>query len=50
MIQKTKEFRKNIYFCFTDYAKAFDWVDHNKLSKILKENLNLRIINLRIHS
>ena len=37
MIQKTKEFRKNIYFCFTDYAKAFDWVDHNKLWKILKE-------------
>ena len=31
MIQKTKEFRKNIYFCFTDYAKAFDWVDDNKL-------------------
>ena len=28
---KTKEFQKNIYFCFTDYAKAFDWVDHNKL-------------------
>ena len=36
MIQKTKEFRKNIYFCFTDYAKVFDCVDHNKLWKILK--------------
>ena len=31
------EFQKNIYFCFTDYAKAFDCVDHNKLWKILKE-------------
>ena len=29
--EKTKEFQKNIYFCFTDYAKAFDCVDHNKL-------------------
>ena len=32
----TREFQKNIYFCFTDYAKAFDYVDHNKLWKILK--------------
>ena len=32
-----REFQKNIYFCFTDYAKAFDCVDHNKLWKILKE-------------
>ena len=32
-----KEFQKNIYFCFTDYAKAFDCVDHNKPWKILKE-------------
>ena len=32
-----KEFQKNIYFCFTDYAKAFDCVDHNKMWKILKE-------------
>ena len=31
------EFQKNIYFCFVDYAKAFDCVDHNKLWKILKE-------------
>ena len=34
---KKQEFLKNIYFCFIDYAKAFDWVDHNKLQKILKE-------------
>ena len=33
---------KNIYFCFIDYAKAFDWVDHNKLWKILKELPDLR--------
>ena len=32
-----KVFQKNIYFCFIDYAKAFDYVDHNKLWKILKE-------------
>ena len=36
-MEKAKEFQKNIYFCFTDYAKAFDCVDHNKLWKILKE-------------
>ena len=35
--KKAKEFQKNIYFCFIDYAKAFDCVDHNKLWKILKE-------------
>ena len=35
--RKKQEFQKNIYFCFTDYAKAFDCVDHNKLWKILKE-------------
>ena len=34
--QKTREFQKNIYFCFIDHAKAFDCVDHNKLWKILK--------------
>ena len=34
---KKKEFQKNIYFCFIDYAKAFDCVGHNKLWKILKE-------------
>ena len=37
IIEKTKEFQKNIYFCFIDYAKAFDCVDHNKLWEILKE-------------
>ena len=35
--EKAREFQKNIYFCFIDYAKAFDCVDHNKLWKILKE-------------
>ena len=37
MIEKAREFQKNIYFCFIDYAKAFDCMDHNKLWKILKE-------------
>ena len=37
IIEKATEFWKNIYFCFIDYAKAFDCVDHNKLWKILKE-------------
>ena len=37
IIEKGKEFQKNIYFCFIDYAKAFDCVDHKKLWKILKE-------------
>ena len=37
IIEKPKEFQKNIYFCFIDYAKAFDCVDHNQLWKILKE-------------
>ena len=36
-MEKEREFQKNIYFCFIDYAKAFDCVDHNKLWKILKE-------------
>ena len=36
-MEKAKEFQKNIYFCFIDYAKAFDSVDHNKLWKILQE-------------
>ena len=35
--EKAREFQKNIYFCFIDYAKAFDCVDHKKLQKILKE-------------
>ena len=37
IIKKAREYQKNIYFCFIDYAKAFDCVDHNKLWKILKE-------------
>ena len=37
IIVKAREFQKNIYFCFLDYAKAFDCVDHNKLWEILKE-------------
>ena len=37
IIEKAREFQKNIYFCFIDYTKAFDCVDHNKLWKILKE-------------
>ena len=36
-MEKAREFQKNIYFCFIDYAKAFDCVDHNQLRKILKE-------------
>ena len=36
IIEKAREFQKNIYFWFTDYAKAFDCVDHNKLWKILR--------------
>ena len=35
--KKAREFQKNIYFCFIEYAKAFDCVDHNKLWKILRE-------------
>ena len=37
IMEKAREFQKNMYFCFIDYAKAFDYVDHNKLWKILKE-------------
>ena len=37
IMEKVREFQKNIYFCFLDYAKAFDCVDHNQLWKILKE-------------
>ena len=37
IMEKAREYQKNIYFCFLDYAKAFDCVDHNKLWKILKE-------------
>ena len=37
IIEKTREFQKNIYFCFIDYVRVFDCVDHHKLWKILKE-------------
>ena len=51
IIEKVREFQENIYFCFIDYAKAFDCVDHNKLWKILKErgkpdHLNCLLRNL----
>ena len=36
-MEKAREFQKNIYFCFIDYAKVFDYVNHNKLWKILQE-------------
>ena len=42
--RKTREFQKNIYFCFIDYAKAFDCVDHNKLWKIIKRNGQTNIV------
>ena len=59
--EKAIEFQKNIYFCFIDYAKAFDYVDHNKLWKILQEmrisdhltcllrNLQVRKQQLELH-
>ena len=40
IIEKVREFQKNIYFCFIDYTKAFDCVDQNKLLKILKKDGN----------
>ena len=40
VIEKAREFQRNIYFCFIDYAKAFDCVDHNKLWKILRVGNN----------
>ena len=51
IIKKAREFEKNLYFCFVDYAKAFDCVDHNKLWKILKQmgipdHLTCLLINL----
>ena len=42
IMEKAREFQKNIYFCCIDYAKAFDCVDHNKLWKILKRDGNTR--------
>ena len=51
ILEKPREFHKNIYICFVDYGKAFDYVDHNKLWKILKEmgkpvHLNCLLRNL----
>ena len=46
IIEKAREFQKNIYFCFVDYAKAFDCVDHNKLWKISERDGNTRPPNL----
>jgi len=51
IIEKARELQKNIYFCFIDYPKAFDTVDHNKLWKILQEmgmldHLNYLLRNL----
>ena len=46
IIKKAREFQKNIYFCFTDYTKAFDCVDHNKLWEILKRDGNTRPLDL----
>ena len=46
IIEKAREFQKNIYLCFTDYAKVFDCVDHNKLWKILKDQLTCLLRNL----
>ena len=45
IIEKAREFQKNIYFCFIDYTKAFDCVDHDKLWKILKNDGNTRPLN-----
>ena len=47
IVEKAREFQKNIYFCFIDYAKAFDCLDHNKLWKILKERV-MRTLNLKM--
>ena len=43
ILEKAREFQKNIYFCFVDYAKVFDFVDQNKLWKILKRDGNTRL-------
>ena len=42
IMEKWREFQEDIYFCFIDYAKAFDYVDHNKLWKILKRDGHTR--------
>ena len=45
IIEKAREFQKNVYLCFTDYTKAFDWVDHNKLGKSKRDG-NTRPLHL----
>ena len=50
IIKKTREFQKNIYFCFIYYSKAFDCVDHNKLWKILKNDGNTRPLNFHLRN
>ena len=47
IIKKAREFQKNIYFCFIDYAKAFDCVDHNKLKNSSRDG-NTRPLDLRL--
>ena len=47
-MEKAREFQTNIYFCFIDYAKAFDCVDHNKLWKILKDGRKIKSIKLEM--
>ena len=47
-MEKAREFQKNIYFCFIDYAKAFDCVDYKKLWKILKEMEYQRETNMQV--
>ena len=49
IIKKAREFQKNLYFCFIDYVKAFDCVDHNKLLKILKETTWPASWEIRMH-
>ena len=48
IIKKAREFQKHIYFCFIDYAKAFDCVDHNQLRKILQEVFQPFVHRLRV--
>ena len=48
IIEKVREFQKNIYFCFIDYAKAFDCVDHNKLWKNSERDGNTRPVDLSL--
>ena len=49
IIEKAREFQENIYFCFIDYTKGFDYVDHNKLWKILQEMGILDLLTSRLY-